>query len=235
MANERQQHSSHTRLQEALDDALSPEAVEKLRQQLDRDPDQAALFSRLKQVDRMLRASPLERAPTTLALGIMARLAEGLQQRPVRASGLALALALALIAGVLLPVLVGFGWLILTLLGNPAALGQAISGLTTLLANVMTALDNLVQSAQRVLETYPEAPALALAAIPASIFMLVRSARQHRATERQRVAESRLGDTRLGDTHLGETPTSSADVDASAEIRAASRLGQQADSRREGD
>ncbi|MDZ4766721.1 MAG: hypothetical protein SGI73_19450 [Chloroflexota bacterium] len=211
MANQRQRQL----MQEALDETLSPDALHELQTRLDRTPDDAHTFNRLKQVDRVLRAAPMERAPHTLALNIMAKLAEGLQQRAHnKISGLALALALALLAAALMPLLIGFGWLIMGLLGNPAALGNVLNGLASVLASVSATLDSLVASAQRVVETYPEAPALVVAVIPISLLWLVRTARQHRGSERQRSAESRLADA-------------NAPMTSTAEVRAASeRLGQ---------
>ena len=72
MANERQKRL----MQEALETAPPPEGQRELRQHLDRDAESTAEFSRLKQVDALLRTAPFERAPARLALGIMAKLAQ---------------------------------------------------------------------------------------------------------------------------------------------------------------
>jgi hypothetical protein len=191
MANERQKNW----MQEALDEALPPDKLHELRARLEASPEDAAQYERLQRIDRLLRSAPLERAPAALAVGIMARLAEALSQRAGQRSSAALALTLAVLAALLLPLLVAFGWLILNSIGNPAALGQALSGLNALLAGVLAAVEGLLASAQRFVETYPEAPAAALAIIPISLAWLVRTARKHRTTEKQRRAESRLADT----------------------------------------
>lgn len=174
--------SRQTRLmQEALDKNLAAEELNALYAQIDQSPADAAEFNRLKQVDRMLRAAPFERTPQGLALKIMARLAEGMQpEQMTRASGLALALGLALIALLLTPLLAGIGWLILNLVGSAGALATLIDQVANLLAVVMSALDGLVRNAQAMLQTYPEAPALMLTLIPVGLFWLLRFAWQHR-------------------------------------------------------
>jgi hypothetical protein len=191
MANERQKNW----MQEALDEALPPDKLDELRARLEASPEDAAQYERLRRIDRLLRSAPLERAPAALAVGIMARLAETLSQRAGRRSGAALALTLAVLAALLLPLLVAFGWLILNSIGSPAALGRAFSGLNALLTGVLAAVEGLIASAQRFVEAYPEAPAAALAIIPLSLAWLVRTARKHRTTEKQRRAETRLADT----------------------------------------
>jgi hypothetical protein len=218
-------------MQEALDETLAPDALRELQARLDAAPDDAQTFNRLKQVDRLLRNAPMERAPHSLAVNIMAKLAEGLQARAKqnRISGLALGIALALLAAVLMPILIGFGWLIMSVLSSPAALGSVLSSLANVIATVTAAFDNLVTSAQQMVETYPEAPALVAAIIPVSLFWLVRTARHHRATERQRSAESRLADASaaISQTHDPITTT--------AEVRAAeSRLGRRDDAQEGG-
>lgn len=168
-------------MQEALDKNLPAEVLNELYEQIDQSPADAAEFNRLKQVDRMLRAAPYERAPQGLALKIMARLAEGLQpEQLTRSSGLALALGLAVIALVLAPLLAGIGWLIVNVIGSATALSTLIAQVVNLLALVLNSLDGLVRSAQQMLQTYPEVPALMLTLIPIGVLWLVRFAWQNR-------------------------------------------------------
>lgn len=180
MANER-----HKRLmQEALDESLSAESLHELYGELDREPENADEFSRLKRVDRLLRTAPMERAPQSLALNIMAKLAEGLQaSRLTRNSGLALALALAIVSALLLPALAALGWLMLNTLGSAGALNTVISQIVGLLGVVMAALDGLAKGAQDVLAAYPEIPVVMVTLIPLSLFWLVRFAMHNRQQE----------------------------------------------------
>ncbi len=162
-------------MQEALDKNLPADALNDLYAQVDQSPADAAEFSRLKQVDRMLKAAPLERAPQGLALRIMARLMEGLQPEQLRrSSGLALALGLTLVTLVLTPLLAALGWLILNSLSSATALGSLIGQVVNLLALLMNSLDGLVSSAQELLRTYPEAPILMITLTPLALFWLVR-------------------------------------------------------------
>ena len=167
-------------MQEALDKNLPAETLNELYTQMDQSPADAAEFQRLKQVDRMLRAAPMERAPQALALKIMARLAEGLQPEHLRrSSGLALALGLALVALILTPLLALLGWMIISLISSATALGALIGQVVNLLALLMNSLDALVRGAQDMLKAYPEAPVL-ISLIPIALFWLLRFAAQNR-------------------------------------------------------
>jgi hypothetical protein len=182
MANERQRRL----MQEALDDALTSESLQELYSRLDQDAAESAEFNRLRQVDRLLRAAPFERAPQTLALKIMARLAEGLNpQQLARSSGLALALGLALVTLMLLPLMAGVGWLLLNTVGNAAALNTVIGQIVGLLAAVMNTLESMVKGAQAMLETYPEVPLVMLTTIPIAMFWLFRVAADARHDREQ--------------------------------------------------
>ncbi|MDL1901051.1 hypothetical protein FBR02_09815 [Anaerolineae bacterium CFX9] len=161
-------------MQEAVDEQLSPRQTQELRRRLELEPDAQTDYDRLRQVDEMLRTAPHERAPQQLAVKLMARLAESLHMENLsRTAGLALALALTLVTAVLLPLLAGIGWLILSTIGNSAALSAALGQLAGLLAMLMNGLEGLVQAARGVLEAYPATPA-ALILIPVSLFGLWR-------------------------------------------------------------
>lgn len=177
MADQRQRRL----MQEALDDALTPELLQTLHQRLSTEPEAAEQFQQLKHVDRLLRMAPFERAPETLAVKIMARLAEGLQPyMSARTSGLALALGLALVTLALVPLLAGLGWLILNTLGSPAALGALIGQIAALVAAVINGLSSLAAGAEALLAAFPELPLALLLTIPIAIFWLLRLAAQNR-------------------------------------------------------
>src|SRR5690606_20346849 len=182
MANERQRRL----MQEALDNALSPESLQELHARLDQDAAESAEFQRLRQVDKLLRTAPFERAPQTLALKIIARLAEGLDpQQLTRSSGLALALGLALVTPALLPLMASIGWLILSTLGNATMLSAVIAQIAGLLAALISLLQGVVTGAQRILETYPELPVVMLAVTPIALFWLLRFAVSTRQSRQQ--------------------------------------------------
>ena len=171
MANERQKRL----MQEALDARLSPEAYRELRSRLDADAESSAEFDSLKKLDSMLRSAPHEHAPQRLALGIMAKIAEAVKQYKVSSvSGLALALGLALVVLVTLPMLVAAMTVFLSALGSAAALSTALQQIVGLIALVLGMLEVMVQGAQALVATYPTAPALMLAAVPIILFWLLR-------------------------------------------------------------
>ncbi len=172
MANERQRRL----MQESLDERLSVESRQELYGHLDANPADADSYQRLREVDRVLRAAPYERAPKTLALSILARLAEGLGPQPLsHISGLAVALALAAVTLLLVPLLVGLGILFLSLIGSVAALNALIQTVAALLSLVYAGIENLARSAQAMLAANPQIPTLILALVPAGLIHLVRT------------------------------------------------------------
>lgn len=183
MANER-----HRRLmQKALDEQLAPEEQAELHQHLEQHTGDADLFRRMKQVDTMLHNPPHERAPQRLAATIMARLAEMAERMDPRQlsriSGLALALGLGLVAVVLLPLLIGIAWLILTAVGSAAGLTGLIQGIAGLLTFVLGVFESLVQGIQAFLSANPELLLLMLGLIPVSLFWLLRSRLRRRTAD----------------------------------------------------
>lgn len=171
MANERQKRL----MQEALDEQLEGEARQRLFRELDEDADSNAEYQRLREVDRLLRAAPFERAPKTLALSIMAKLAEGLKQTQLsQLSGLALAIALSIMTIALIPLLVGVSLMFLNAIGSASALAGLLQVVGKMLALVMAGLDSLVAGAQGLLAAYPQTPALMVTLVPVLVFWIAR-------------------------------------------------------------
>lgn len=172
MADERQRQL----MQEALDQSLSPDLLQKLRQELDGDPSGSQQYNRLKRVDDMLRSAPYERAPARLALGIMAKLAQTMNPRQLStSSSAAVALGLAMVVMVALPVLTVAISLFLSAMGSAAALNAILQQIANLLALVVAMLDALVQGAQSVLQNYPQAPLLILTVTPIILYWLIKA------------------------------------------------------------
>ncbi|NWF70508.1 MAG: hypothetical protein HXY40_15575 [Chloroflexi bacterium] len=156
MPNER----NRALMQEALDENLAPEERQRLLERLDQSPQESAEFNRLRQVDTILKTAPFERAPKRLALAIMARLAEGVK-RHTGVSGLALALGLALVTLVAMPLLLTAGWLALNVLASAALLSDILGQLVNLLTAIVGLLQVFVREAQTLVSANPQAPALA--------------------------------------------------------------------------
>ncbi len=180
MANNR-----HRRLmQEALDDQLDSEALHSLDQILQDEPATSSEFDRLQAVDHVLKSAGHERAPEGFALKLMARLAEGIDLKELpKMSSPAVALALALVTLILLPVLTGIGWLIFNAVGNTGILNSMIELVANMLTNLMSSFSSLSSSAQQLLTTYPEAPLVLAVLAPLSVFWLYRFAAQNRPKE----------------------------------------------------
>jgi hypothetical protein len=164
MGNERNRRL----MQEALDENLTPDARQKLFEQLNQDPNESAAYSRLRQVDAVLKTAPFEHAPKRLALSIMARLAEGVKKQ-TGVSGLALALALALVTLVATPLLLAAGWMVLSALASTAIMGEILKQIVNLLTIIVSALQLFITEAQEIVSTNPQAPALAAAIVALAV------------------------------------------------------------------
>lgn len=182
MTDERQTQ----RMQDALDDQLAPDELDTLYQGLDSNPQEASVFQRLRTVDRMLKEAPFESAPQTLALRVLAKIAELKPEQLRRGAGLAIALGLGLVALLLLPLLGALGWLIIQVLSNPAAAVSAVIGVLGSIAGLVLAA---VQNVQAALQTSPLIPAVLLGAIPAGVLLL----RRLRGNRLDRERRERLG------------------------------------------
>ena len=116
-------------MQEAVDERLSTRQTQELRRRLEVEPEAKDEFDRLRGVDERLREAPFERAPQQLAMKIMSRLAEAVPlQQMSHAASLALALALALVTAVLLPLLAGLAWLMLSAIGSVGRFFNSFDG-----------------------------------------------------------------------------------------------------------
>lgn len=182
MNDERQARRMH----EALDDQLAPEELDALYAGLDGDPKSASAFERLRMVDRLLKDAPLEGAPQTLALRVLARIAELKPEQIRRGAGLAIALGLGLVALLLMPLLGALGWLLVNVLSNPAAaVGAVIGALGALVGAVLA----VVQNVQVALQTSPLVPAALIGLVPAGVILL----RRLRSDRLDRERRERLG------------------------------------------
>lgn len=165
-------------MQQALDDELSAEALQELYSRLDADPAEADEYSRLRSVDRLLKDAPYERAPRSLALRILARVAEELKHPSMHPrSSLALAIGLGLAALTLVPLLVGFSYLLLTALGSASFFNAVMQGITTVASAGAAALNGVVESAQALLNSNPGLPVAMLSLIPIGLLWLARLSR----------------------------------------------------------
>jgi anti-sigma factor RsiW len=174
MANERQKRL----MQKALDQDLAPEEQTELRQHLDTDARDARLFQSMQQVDKMLQNPPHARAPQRLAATIMARLAEmaeAMDPRQLsRISGLALALSLALVAGVMIPVLLVAAWVMIAALTSGAGLAASIQQVASVLVVIMGLFETFLRQLQAFLSANPALMLVMIGLIPVSLLGLLK-------------------------------------------------------------
>jgi anti-sigma factor RsiW len=169
-------NEQHRRLmQEALDQELTAEALHLLRDQLDTDPTAAGEFARLRRVDDLFKNAPMERASERLALKIMERIAASVETEGLnRETRRVLAVGLALLMVVAVPLLTSAIGLYLLAAGSPEMLAALIQQIMALLAAVVAMLEAFVRGAQEAVRDYPQAPALLAGLIPVTTYMLLR-------------------------------------------------------------
>ena len=173
-------------MQKALDERLAPEEEAELRRHLDSDIRAADQYERLTQVENMLRRAPENPAPQGLAAKILERLgemAERMDPRLSRVSGLALAIGLGLVAGVLIPVLILVAWFIITALTSGMGLAATVQQVVALLAVILDLGQVMLQNLSTTLAAHVELIALVIALIPVSLIWLVRFAPRRRGSD----------------------------------------------------
>ena len=167
----------HQLMQEALDDELSPAEKQEHLATLSADPEYAAQYDSLQQLDDLLRAVPHERAPERLALTIMARLAEALRaQRQIKYPEITDAMmetAVQMVTVAALPLLVGAGWMLLNAQRDPEALEVVLVQVATLFMIVIDVIEIMIEEAEAAFEEDPEAAMALLAYIPIALLTLV--------------------------------------------------------------
>jgi anti-sigma factor RsiW len=171
MANEQQRRL----MQEALDQELTAEALHLLRQELDTNPGAASEFARLRRVDDLFKNAPMERASERLALKIMERIAASVEAETLNTeTRRVLAVGVALLMVVAVPLLTSAIGLYLLAAGSPEMLAALIQQIVALLAAVVAMLEAFVRGAQEAVRDYPQAPALLAGLIPVTTYMLLR-------------------------------------------------------------
>lgn len=168
-------------MQQSLDEQLSPEAEQELSQHLAQNPEAADRYSQLQRVDMMLRTASHERAPERLAVTIMARLAQTLQeqqqasrQQQSAVTEATMQVAMQLVTVATLPLLVGAGYLLLNAQSNPETLEAVLMQVAALLALVIDTVTIMLEEAAAVFEENPEVAMAMLALIPVTMLTLVR-------------------------------------------------------------
>jgi hypothetical protein len=163
-------------MQESLDEALSPHALAELSEMLAKNPQTADEYQRLQKVDEMLRVAPFERAPKRLALTIMARIAQTVQEqtRPTSEIDMAtLQVAVQLVTVATLPLLVGAGYMLLNSQTDPDAIEVVIEQVAMMLIMVINVIDVMIDEARETAQTDPESALAMLTLLPSTLLTMV--------------------------------------------------------------
>lgn len=152
-------HKQQQQMQEALDGTLSPDAYAQLQRDLNQDQDANQRYQKLQSVDTALQDARLEpqAVPNRLAMNIMAKIRqpEALPKSQVLSSGMSLALGLAAVMLVMLPLLLGLSLTILSTLGTASALSGLALGVLGAAVFAYGILTSWVSLASGWLAAYP--------------------------------------------------------------------------------
>lgn len=158
-------------MQEALDGQLSEDMARKLVDMLGRDQTAAREFQRLQQVDGLFKRAPQQRAPARLAATIMARVAERMRAETQIAAlpletqrVMMLSLSAAMMA--MMPMMEAAAWLVLNARRDPELLSQVIIEAIGWMSLVTDALIVLLEDAEALARTDPDAAKATLALTP---------------------------------------------------------------------
>ena len=163
-------------MQESLDTPLSAQAVEELSAIIAENPQYADEYQRLQKVDDMLRVAPFERAPKRLALTIMARIAQTVQEQTKPSSDIDVAtlqVAVQLVTVATLPLLVGAGYMLLNSQTDPEALEVVIAQVATLLLMVMNVINVMLDEAKEIAIDDPQTALAMLTLLPTTLLTMV--------------------------------------------------------------
>lgn len=163
-------------MQESLDEALNPTTLAELSDMLSENPQTADEYHRLQKVDEMLRVAPFERAPKRLALTIMARIAQSVQEQTKPTSEIDIAtlqVAVQLVTVATLPLLVGAGYMLLNSQTDPEAIEVVIEQVAMMLIMVINVIDVMIDQAKETAQEDPEAALAMLTLLPTTLLTIV--------------------------------------------------------------
>jgi len=172
------------RLENMMEDALNGELSEheqlELQQRLETNPEEAKTFDKQLRVDSILSRPPHERAPTRLALTIMARIAETAKaeqraHKPMTELDEAmLNVAIQMVTVATMPLLIGASYLILNSASDPELMDAVLEQVALLLILVIDVMKVLLEEAQMLFEEDPQSAMALLTLIPITLLELVK-------------------------------------------------------------
>jgi anti-sigma factor RsiW len=163
-------------MQAALDNEASSQEEAELAELLDNDTEQAQAFDAQRQVDDMLRYPPHERAPKRLAMAIMAKLAQTIQEQQTAQSPVTeaqLRVAFQLVTVTALPLLVGAGYMLLNAQTKQESVEAVLEQVVLIMMIMLESINVLLDEAEQVYQEDPEMALALLTMIPSTLLILV--------------------------------------------------------------
>jgi hypothetical protein len=154
-------------MNDALDQDLSAAELESLQEQLDSSPEVADLWSRLKQVDRLLRSTPMVGPSAEFASRVMsAILTVRLPEFANRRLSIAVVLGLLAVGLVVVPLLSVLVMMLLSLLTDPGVLNSLLQAVVSVVGYGIDLVSDAGRELSQLIDDMPMVPALLSTIIP---------------------------------------------------------------------
>ncbi len=157
----------HEQLNRALDEPMIGPALAEFQARLERNPDEHALYERLRKVDDLLRQPPMAVAPPDFASQMMLSIQQGKHEAFAPRRRLRLYFGLGLL-GILasVPLVLLLLVTVVPALVDPGVLAGLLAGLVQVVGTISGCLEGLLLFLGNLIAAYPMAPALILTVIP---------------------------------------------------------------------
>lgn len=169
--SDQQNQQRNELMQESIDGQLSEDLAKQLFSILDRDKDAAKEYDKLQQVDALFKRAPHRRAPSRLAATIMARVAERIEAESKMdelPEGVQQVMMMSMTLSIMsmMPMMEAASWLVLNAQRDPELLGDVMVQTIGLMTMINDALIVLIEDAEVLARTDPEAATATLALTP---------------------------------------------------------------------
>lgn len=169
--SDQQNQQRNELMQESIDGQLSEDLAKQLFSILDRDKEAAKEYDKLQQVDALFKRAPHRRAPSRLAATIMARVAERIEAESKMdelPEGVQQVMMMSMTLSIMsmMPMMEAASWLVLNAQRDPELLGDVMVQTIGLMTMITDALIVLIEDAEALARTDPEAATATLALTP---------------------------------------------------------------------
>lgn len=172
------------RMQQVLDGQLSREQEEELFAYLRENEHEAEKFDRLMSVDQLLTRSQHVRAPERLAITIMARIAQSVEEQTQQGEMTeemrqAIQISLGLAIVITMPMMIAASWLVLYAKRGPEVLTAVFYQVVALMRMMLDALGILIDEVETLAKEDPKMAPVALALIPVTLHGILETVRSY--------------------------------------------------------